>query len=198
MADVLFSFVEAMNALPDNTTRLISPDDVRSAFLSLTADRGSCYADDDAAPWVIPIPAVDTWVDINAAIFGDIVDDPGNLFWRTDANGRLVYDYQGDWPPTVIPTELVRDVLMFANVSIDPGNSAWQFAIAINGVPQEPAATVDLSTQADSITIPVSVSQGLKPADSLPVSVQVRNLTGADDLTLQHLSMNTLGGPYPS
>jgi len=194
VADTLLNFQEAMNGLPDNTTRLIQPANVRGANLSLMQDYGGNYADPAQGPWTVPIPAVNTWVDIPQAIGGAAAMVLGGaLFWRQDANGHLKYDYLADWPTTVVPAGYTRIVRLLGVVTIDPGNITWEFAFTIGGVIQLPTYVVDSSSTSDALSVSVISGDPIDVSLAPPVSMSVRNLTNADDLPLQLLSMRTTG-----
>lgn len=196
MADTLLTFTEAMNGLPDNNTRLIDPADVRGAHLSLLQDYGANYGDPAQAPWVVPIPAQDTWVDIPIAIGGAAAMVPGgNLFWRQDGNGHLKYDYLADWPTTVVPAGYTRTVRLLGVVTIDPGNVTWEFAFTIAGVIQLPTYVVDSASTTDALSVSIVSGDPIDVSVAPPVSMSVRNLTNDDDLPLQLVSMRTTGAP---
>lgn len=194
MPDTLSSFTEAMALVPDNTSRLISPDDQRSVAISLIADRGGCFADPLAGPYVVPITVIDEWVDIPLALVPDMVASPANLFWRMDANGQLGYDYQADWPAAVVPAGYVRSVRFVGVVDIDPDNNVWQFAMALDGVPQEPFFTIDAASTANAMTFTVAAGQGIDVSLAPRVSMMVRNQSNTTDLDLLLFSMATIGG----
>ena len=194
MPDTLSTFSQAMALVPDNTSRLISPDDQRSVAISLLTDRGSVYGDPALGPWLIPIPAVDTWVDIPLSIAADMVQ-ADVLFWRKDANGQLFYNYAADWPTIVVPPGMVRQVTLLAVVDIDPGNATWEFAWTIGGVLQAPVFTVDSSTSTDALTVTILSGDPIDVSLAPPVSLQVRNITSATDLPLNLVSLRATGGP---
>lgn len=194
MPDTLSTFTQAMALIPDNSARLISPDDQRSVAISLMSDRGGAFADEAAGPWVIPIPAVDVWVDIPLAISVDMVESPASLFWRKDANGQLLYDYAADWPTIVVPPAMTRSVRMAAVLGIDPDADAWEFAFTIGGVILTPTQTISTATTTHAVTVTLAGSQGIDVSDAPPISVQCRNLSDATDLALLSLSFGTQGG----
>lgn len=194
MADTLAYFQEALGLLPDNTTRLVSPEDVRRVSLSLLGDRGGAFGDPAQGPWVVPIPAIDTPVDIPIAIGGGAAMVLGEaLFWRLDANGHLVYDYLGDWPTAVVPAGYTRQVTLLGVVEIDPNADTWEFAFTIGGVVQLPVYTIDSSVQTDAISITMVSGDPIDVSLAPPVSLQVINRTSANDLTLNLVSMRTQG-----
>lgn len=168
--------------------------DVRRAYLSLLPDRGAMYGEPASAPWTIPIPAAGTWVDIPLALPPADRVQSDSLFWRMNANGQLVYNYAADWPTVAVPAGYTREVLLLGVVELDPNGDAFEFAFSIGGVIQAPTYVVDtaVSTQAISVTVvsgdPVDVS--VAP----PVSMSVRNLDNANDLTLNLFSMRAAGG----
>jgi len=183
-----------MALIPDNTSRLISPDDQRSVAISLMADRGSCFSDPAAGPWVIPIPAVNTWVDIPLAIAADMVQ-ADVLFWRMDANGQLFYDYLADWPTTVVPPGHTRQVTLLAVVDIDPNGDTWEFAWTIGGVVQEPVFTIETATATQAIVATILSGDPIDVSVAPPVSLQVQNIDNANDLALNLVSLRATGGP---
>ena len=193
MADTLTDFQGAMALLPDNTSRVVSPEDIRRSYLSLQSDRGACYGDPAQGPWVIPIPAVNTWVDIPNAISGDMVQSDV-LFWRMNANGALFYNYQADWPTAVVPGGYIRQVLLLAAVTVDPGNEVWEFAWTIGGVIQAPTYVLDSSSTTGALTQTILSGDPVDVSVAPPVSLSVRNLTNANDLPLQLVSLRATGG----
>lgn len=195
MPDTLSSFSEAMALLPDNTSRLISPDDQRSVAISLLPDRGGAFADQALGPWVVPITVVDDWVDIPVNIVPDMVQSPASLFWRMDANGHLFYDYAADWPTIVVPPAHTRAVRFLAVIGLDPNNDSWQFAMALDGVPQLPFITIDAASTTDAIEAIVPLGQGLDVTAAPRVSVRVRNRSTTADLSLSSFGFSTVGGP---
>jgi hypothetical protein len=192
MADTLVTFQQAMNLLPDNASRLIEPDDVRSAFLSLLPDRGAAFA---VGTFTVPIVTQGTWVDIPIGIGGGATMVQGDaLFWRKDSNGHLVYDYQADWPAATVPPGYVREVFLVGVVQIDPGNIVWEFAFTIGGVIQAPTVLVDSASTTDSISVPIISGDPVDVSAAPPVSLSVRNLTNTDDLPLTLVSFRATGG----
>lgn len=192
MAATLKTFVEVMNDLPDNSAQLISAEDLRAAILSTQVDRGQIYGDPAASPWTVPIPAVDTWVDIPTAIGGTVLGDA--LFWRQNGLGQLVYNYQADWGPTVVPPGYVREVQVLAVVEFDPGAETWEFAVTIGGVIQEPIFRIDSSIQTDSLSVPIVSGDPVDVSAAPPVSLSVRNVTSAADLPLSLFALRATGG----
>ena len=193
MPDTLSTFSVAMGLIPDNTARLIAPDDQRSVAISLLPDRGGAVG--DPGPWVIPIAAVDVWVDIPQAISGDMVPGEGALFWRMDVNGHLAYDYAADWPTIVVPPGHLRNVRFVGEVDIDPNNNVWQFAMAIAGVPQTPFITVDDASTTDALAVIILAGVLMDVSAAEIVSLQVRNQSNTDDLELNAIEYGVTGGP---
>ena len=195
MPDTLSTFTQAMALLPDNTSRLVSPDDQRSVAISLLPDRGAAFADSAAGPWVIPITTAGVWVDIPLSISADMVASPASLFWRMNANGGLFYNYAADWPTIVVPPGYTRAVRTLGILSFDPlGSIVWQFAVGINGVAQEPFESVETAAQTDAVTVTVVGSDGIDVSLAPVVSIMVRNQTNTDDLPLTAFAYSTQGG----
>ena len=192
MPDTLSTFQQAMALLPDNTSRLISPDDQRSVAVSLMTDYGSCFGDPAMSPWVVPIPAINTWVDIPLTIAADMVQG-GSLFWRMNANGQLFYDYAADWPTIVVPPGYIRTVTLIGVVDFDPNGDTWQFAFTIGGVVQAPIFTVETAGQTDAVVTTLVSGDPVDVSLAPPISLQVRNLTTAGDLNLNLVSLRTTG-----
>ena len=194
MADTLAYFQEAMGLLPDNTTRLVSPEDTRRVSLSLLGDRGGVYGDPAQGPWVVPIPAIDTPVDLPIAIGGGAAMVLGeSLFWRADANGQLVYDYLADWPTAVVPAGYTRQVTLLGVVEFDPNGDTWEFAFTIGGVAQAPSYTIETAGQTDSISATIISGDPIDVSAAPPVSMQVINRSGSADLNMSLLSFRTQG-----
>ena len=193
MPDTLSSFTEAMGLIPDNTSRLIAPDDQRSVAISLLSDRGAGVGDSNFAPWTVPIAAVGAWVDIPQAI--DMLAEPQTLFWRMDVNGHLIYAYADDWPTIVVPPGHQRAARFTALAVIDPNNNVWQFAISIDGVPLEPFITIDDASTTDALAVAVLNGEVLTLTDNPVISVQVRNQSNTDDLALSAFGHSVEGGP---
>ena len=194
MADDLATFQGAMALLPDNTSREIDAVDVRRAYLSLLPDRGAMYAEPTSAPWTIPIPAAGTWVDIPLALPpGDRIQSD-SLFWRTNANGQLVYNYAADWPTVAVPAGYTREVLLLGVVELDPNGDAFEFAFTIGGVIQAPTYVVDTANTTQRIQVPIISGDPIDVSLAPPVSISVRNLDDASDLDLTLFSMRATGG----
>lgn len=192
MAATLKTFQEVMNDLPDNSAQLISAEDLRSAVLSTTVDRGQIFGDPDLSPWTVPIPAAGTWVDIPTAIGGTILGDA--LFWRQNGSGQLVYNYPADWPPTVVPPGYVREVQVLSVVEIDPGADTWEFAVTIGGILQEPIVQIDSSVQTDALSVTIVSGDPIDVSAAPAVSLSVRNITTATDLPLALFALRVTGG----
>lgn len=193
MPDTLSTFSEAMGLIPDNTSRLISPDDQRSVAISLMSDRGAAFG---VGPFVVPIAAIDTYVDIPLGIGGAPPMTQGeSLFWRMDANGQLVYNYAADWPTIVVPPGHIRSVELIGVVDFDPDGSTWVFAFSIGGVIQPPEFTTETAVSADAIVVTMVSGDPVDVSLAPPVSLAVKNLTNTNDLTLNLVSMRVRGGP---
>jgi hypothetical protein len=197
MPDTLQTFTQAMALLPDNNTRLIDPGDVRSANISLMQDRGAAFGDPAAAPWVVPMPVVNSWVDLPQAIGGS---SPGGmvsgdaLFWRMDSNGQLRYDYAADWPPIVVPPGYTRQVLLLGVVELDPNGNIYEFAFSIGGVVELPTYRVDTSTATNAISLTFVSGDPIDVSAAPPVSIKARNLSNTQPLNLRLISMRASGG----
>ena len=194
MSDTLLSFVGAMNGIPDNTSRLVAPQNAREAWLSLVPDRAGAYANPAAGPWTVPIAAVDTWTDIPLAIAADMIQSPAVLFWRMDANGQVGYDYAADWPDAVVPAGYTRSVALTAVIGLDPNGDTWEFAFAIDGVVQEPTELIETAGQTDAVTVTLVAGQGIDVSLAPRVSVQVKNNSNAGDLALLSFAYRANGG----
>jgi len=195
MADALVGLTDGLDLLPDNTTREISASDVRRVALSFLADRGQAYADPALGPWVVPIPAADTWVDIPTGIGGAQMVQGDALFWRMDANGQLGYDYAADWPTVTVPAGYTRQATLLGVVNIDPNGDTWEFAFTIGGVIQEPVFTVETSVQTDAVVVAIVSGDPIDVSLAPRVSLSVRNVTSDSDLALNLVSMRASGGP---
>ena len=193
MADTLLNFTQAMSGVPDNTSQLVTPRNLRELQLSAITDRGAAYA--AVGPWTVPIPAADVWVDIPSAISADMTESPAVLFWRMDTNGHLFYNYAADWPTIDVPPGLIRAVILTAVIGLDPGGPTWEFAFTIDGVPQEPTELVETSGQTDAVTVTLIAGQGIEPGIAPPVSVSVKNNSNGGDLDLLSFGLNIRGGP---
>ena len=196
MADTLVGMAEGLGLLPNNTTREIDAEDVRRVAVSYLPDRGQAFGDPALSPWVVPIPAVDTWVDIPTAIGGSAAMVQGDaLFWRMDANGQLGYDYAADWPTVAVPAGYTRQVTLLGVVNIDPNGDTWQFAFTIDGVIQEPVFTVETAIQTDAVVVALVSGDPIDVSLAPRVSMSVRNVSNANDLDLNLVSMRATGGP---
>jgi hypothetical protein len=183
-----------MALLPDNTTRDIDAVDVRRAYLSLLQDRGAMFANPASAPWTIPIPAVNTWVDIPLAIPPADRVQSDSLFWRMDANGQLGYNYAADWPTVAIPPGYIREVLLLGVVEIDANGLAFEFAFTIGGVVQLPTYVVDTATSTQRTQVVAVSGDPIDVSVAPKVSMSVRNLDSAADLEVTLFSMRASGG----
>lgn len=158
-------------------------------------DRGGASADAALMPVTVPIPAVDTWVDINLALGVPIMlQSSASLFWRMDANGQVFYNYAADWPTTVVPPGYERTVRAQAALTIDPNNDSFEFAIAFDGVPHAPFTGVDTANSTDEISLFVISNSIIDVSLAPPVSVQVKNTDDSTDLILNSFAMLTTGG----
>lgn len=201
MSDTLLGFVDAMNGIPDNTARLVSPQDSRQAWLSLTQDRGVAVIDPAAGPPPITVPlVVDVWTDIPTALFangGGMNEGLLPLFWRMDVNGHLGYDYAADWPTTVVPPGYLRQVIATAVIEFDlaGSNDIYEFAITEDGVPIQPFIGVEegssQSVLTQELTTALSVDVSLAPR----ISVAVRNTTASTGLDIYAFGYLCEGGP---
>ena len=194
MPDTLKGFVQLMDGLPDNNSKLINPQNAREAILSSQTDRGAAFADAAAGPWTVTIPAQDVWVDIPLAVGVAMTQSPAVLFWRMDGNGQLFYDYTADWPTTIVPGGYTRSVAMTAVIGLDPNNNTYEFSFTIAGVTQEPVEVVETASTTDAVTVTLIAGQGIDVSVAPVVSVQVRNIENADDLSLLSFAYRVTGG----
>ena len=190
MPDTLSTFQQAMGLIPDNTSRLIEPDDQRSVAISLMADRGAAFS---VVPASIPMPVINTYVDIPIGMTG--MTQGESLFWRMDANGHLFYNYAADWPTVVVPPGHIRSVWLTGVVDFDPDGSTWQFAFTIAGVIQPPEFTIETSVQTDAITAVVVADEPIDVSAAPPVSLAARNLSNTNPLNINLVTLRTRGGP---
>jgi hypothetical protein len=196
MTDSLVGFTQAMNLLPDNTSRLIGADDVRSSLLSLMPDRGTAFADPAAMPKSVTIPAVNTWVDLPVALGGAPTMQSGaQLFWRMDANGHLKYDYPADWPTITVPPGTQRISTLYGVIDIDPNGVTWEFAFTVAGVPRTLVYRVIEPSQTDALSVAMIDGPAIDVSVAPLVSVSVRNLTNATPLLVRAFSFRAIGGP---
>jgi len=192
--DTLSTFTQALGLVPDNTSRLIGPVSTRSVWLSLTTDRGGAQADPGQLPAVITIPAAGTWVDIPIDT-GVFLPTTNPLFWRNDANAHVFYNYQADWPPANVPPGHIREVTMLAVVTIDPsGTGTHELAFSVSGVPIPPFVQFDPASQQNELTVTVNATSPIDVSAAPPISVQIRNLDSAGDVTLLGADFKVFGG----
>jgi len=196
MPDTLLGFVDAMNGIPDNTSNLVSPQDCRQSWLSLTGDLGSASLDDAQAPVTIPIAAANTWTDIPSAIGTPAMVQSTTLFWRMDLNGHLYYDYAADWPGTVAPAGYLRAVTFECAFTADlaGNNDLYEFTFTLDGVPIGPVYQADEASGAEVGRF--LIAGELLEVNAAPlVSVAVQNTDSAADLDLSAFAYLTRGGP---
>ena len=192
MPDTLKGFSDFMADLPDNTAGLITPQSLREAILSDTADRGAAYG--DGGPWTVTNPGVDQWFSIPLAIQGDMNLSPASLFWSMDANGRLFYDYATYYPNVVVPPGLIRAVRVVGVIGFDAQSDVWEFGVNVGGVVQSPTVKIDTASTTDNTQAIVSVGDGLDVSSATPVTIVARNTSDSTDLELHSFSYRVVGG----
>lgn len=198
MPDTLLSFVSAMNGIPDNTSKLISPQDARQAWLSITRDRGSANYDGVGAPLTIPL-VQNVWQDVPQGILaagGGMEEGVLPLFWRMDANGHLAYDYTADWPTTIVPPGYERHVGIVAELEVQLASASdvYEFAVSIDGVQIPPVFSLDEASLQTETWVTFVATTALEVAAAPLVSVSVRNIDGAAALGVVNFGCLASGG----
>lgn len=198
MTDTLLGFVQAMNGIPDNTSKLISPQDARQAWLSLTPDRGVAVIDPAVLPVTIPLVA-NVWTDLPTAIIangGGMNQGALPLFWRMDGNGHLGYDYLADWPTTVVPPGYFRQVIVTVVIEVALANSTnlYEFAVTQAGVQLAPFLGIDEAQNQDENLVNIVTATSAEVDLQERFSVSVRNVDAANGLDVLAFGYLTEGG----
>jgi hypothetical protein len=190
-----------MNGIPDNTSALISPQNAREAWLSLTKDRGVAVIDSAGLiPVTIPSLVQGVWTDLPQAIIangGGMLQGALPLFWRMDVNGQLGYDYAADWPTVFVPPGYLRQVILTAviEVALASGVELYEFAATEAGVAVPPFVGLDEAQNQDQNLVNLITATSTEVAAADRYSVAVRNVDGTSGLDVLAFGYLTDGGP---
>lgn len=199
MPDSLLTMTEALNGVPDNTSNLVTPQNVRQALLSIVADHGVAAADQATLPQTIPITQ-NVYADIPAALIAEgatMISGTLPLYWRMDANGHLYYDYPADWPGVTVPAGYLRSVGITALIDVElaSATNVYAFTITLDGVPVGNTIYVDEAQNQDRTLVALETQQALEVGAAPIVSVAVTNTAGGSDLDVLSFGYRCIGGP---
>lgn len=189
MTDVLYTFPEIRAAIPDNTSNLISPENVRSALLSVAADVGE--VGDDTAFVLALAAGVPTNLNVNL---------PNPSFstlrgWTVDGNAALVSDLDAEFQiaPGHVRGVQISAVIVCQNDGI--ADDVYTFDL-LKGVVV--VGTVDAilegGANAEDLSIAVIALDSYEPALEEPWSIQVTSV-GGEDLAIDDFDMRVWGMP---
>ena len=188
MADTLLTFAQMLAAVPDNTSSLISPANVRNSLLSASPDAGQVGDDTD---WTLALTA-GVPSNINAL---SPAPAPGALArWAIDGNAALI----PAWSPITIPGGLVRgiNVLFQCVIGIDTTAPTTLTFDALEGATIRGSLeiTIDEGTQGSGDHVDVSQSgfASYEPGLALPWSIQVTS-PDAVNLDFQDWALTATG-----
>lgn len=178
MADTPRTIAALLALAPDNTQGLISPQDLRDMLVSLYPSRGALNLTASAAT---TISSANVWYKVagttalDLTLSVDHVDMPSNATLRTTK-------------------AVAQDVLATATVAVQTteNNNDISLTLAKNGTAINRIA---ISASIPKTTAPYSfvVSAIIPMAQNDTLEVQVKNLTGAHNITVVTLDFNLIG-----
>lgn len=187
MADTLRNLSDARALLPDNSTNLISPQDVREYLLALEPDRGG--ASFHNGPVRVPL-TVNVWTELNAATLPGMIGFENPVRWSVDGQARPIPAWGSE---VVVPVTLKRGMLATGIVSVDPlqnNDDTFELAVSIGGVVREDTAEIFRITENGEIATVTIIDGGAMPVDgSLYVALAVRNVSASRDINVHTLAM---------
>ena len=175
MADNLYTYDQIRAALPDNTSNLISPENVRSACLSLAADAGEVG---DGGPFLM---VLDAGVPSNVNAADPAANSEILRGWAVDGNNALISALSGEF--TIQPgTE--RGVSITAAVvghKLLNNAATYTFRILKGAVPVAVQSYVveDLATAGDQL-FALNALEIYEPALAEPWSITIESSDGDD------------------
>jgi len=185
VADSLRTFAQLIANVPDNTSGLVSPQDIREAIISGLSDGGS-VADD--ADWTLTL-ASDTWTDIPSNSTGPAL--AAALLWIKDGSDRLVPDWANQY---TVAAALERGAEVIARVRATKTGAAqpYQFRVVRDGsvVGAAVDATISSTTTA---SVSFSVADSYVVADEEPWSLEAQAVGHGDDLDVEGWSLAIRG-----
>lgn len=174
MADTQRTLAELIALLPDNTSKQISPQDVRDLVETIRPNVGQIYA---SAPGVVDILDTADWYDAEATFalagFSDLFD--------LQATGRI--RYTGRTPRHVL-------VSMDASISVGGTNQVIHTRFAKTGVAIA-ESEMDRTFQVSGQVGLMSTHVGVLMSNNDYITVQVRNETSTNDVTFRHINIHT-------
>jgi len=181
--ETLLTFDEMLAALPDNSSQLISPLDMRDIVIALSNDIGFVSEEN---PFTIPIVS-----GVPVSILGQM---PTPVLvtnrWVLDGNNQLTPDWAG---VTINPgtSRLLRVQCQMAVDKVGAGDDVYEFNITVGGVIAGRTITLTLGA------LPVFVSLNLDivydQSVAAPIDVVVTGIGTIDNLDVTDLSLMLIG-----
>ena len=186
MVDNLYTFDQIRSSLPDNSSNLIAPENVRSSVLSAVPDVGEVG---DSSSWTLALVA-GVPSNLNAASPAPVGEVARG--WTIDANGALA----PDWVGFTIAPGLVRSVkVAFAVVAQNPdlADDTYLFEL-LRGAVVVSSATYVLEGGSDTADALVGIltMELYEPGLDEPWSVQVTSTIG-NDLDIEEWDLTITG-----
>ncbi len=189
MADNLLTFPEIRAALPDNTSNLISPNNVRSATLSAVPDVGE--VGDDTAFVLALVAGVPT--NLNAASPAPVASLLRG--WAVDGNAALFSDLAAEF--TIAPGHVRGVSVSVVIVGQNAGNPDDVFTFDLlkgAAVVATVEAILEGGVNAEDLTIGILSLDPYEPALAEPWSIQVTS-AGGEDFAVSDWALRTWGMP---
>lgn len=188
MADTLKYIDEALAGVPDNTSGLVTPQDVRELALSGIADGASLYEYD---PFTIPFVGLGVPVDI-PLLLPSLVSLV-SIGWLVDVNGHLV----PDWPASIIVPVGHTRALTLSSIIVATkqggGTGDYAFRFTKDGTPLAgPGEVITLTTVAESM---IHAQLDLNViSDAAVYSITAEGIDSTDDLDITEFQLRVEGG----
>jgi hypothetical protein len=187
MVDNLYTFDQIRAALPDNTSNLISPENVRSSVLSLAVDAGEVG---DDTPFLMALTA---GVPLNLNATAPSATSEVLRGWTVDGNNALVNDLAATF--TIAPG-LTRGLsITFAAIVENAGGADDSFTFDLlkgAAIVASATATLQGGAQAEDVGISFNALELYEPALEEPWSIQVTSAGGAD-LSVSDWDLKVIG-----
>lgn len=186
MVDNLYTFDQIRSSLPDNSSNLISPENVRSSVLSAVADVGEVG---DDSIWTLALAA---GVPTNVNLASPAPTSEVLRGWAVDANDALV----PDWVGFTIAGGLERSVSMVFTIvaqNPEPADDTYLLEL-LRGASVVAAVTYVLEGGSDTADALVGLGalELYEPDLDEPWSVQITSTLG-NDLDVEEWSLKARG-----
>jgi hypothetical protein len=182
MATTLRYLDEILANLPDNTAKLITPENVRDGFASVKVGLGYMYSTTEVTVAIDP----DVWVALNPLLVNVTVADE---LWTFDANNYAKSDYT-TLSNVIVPAGYSKVLSIRTLVNLDKaggGSDPYEFQYTKNGVGIGQVEPVIFRGTPQLETFMIDTLADISTADTY--GLQVRGVGTGDDFDMQAFSM---------